>query len=104
MGSLNKRSREKAEAIEASGMDPLDYMIAVMRDQEQTVAVRLDAAKGAAPFVHAKLIAQETAVTPPEEEDYLLEELERTLAIDPAFAEKPELVSDILAAVRGAKE
>lgn len=39
----------------ASGLSPLDYMLGVMRDEEQDKAVRLDAAKSSAPYVHAKL-------------------------------------------------
>lgn len=54
-GSLNKRSREKADAIEASGMTPLDYMIEVMRNQSNTAEIRLEAAKSTAPYVHARL-------------------------------------------------
>ena len=34
---------------------PLEYMLSVMRDKKEERAVRLDAAKAAAGYVHAKL-------------------------------------------------
>jgi hypothetical protein len=34
---------------------PLDYLIRVMRDENQPTLLRVDCAKAAAPFVHAKL-------------------------------------------------
>ena len=58
-GAQNKKTLETAEAIEASGMTPLDYMITVMRDKSVEPAMRLDAAKGAAPYVHARLNSTE---------------------------------------------
>jgi hypothetical protein len=58
-GSMNKRSQQKAEAIEASGLTPLDYMMSVLRNEENTTDVRLEAAKSAAPYVHARLHATE---------------------------------------------
>ena len=38
---------------------PLDYMLAVLRDENQSMADRMDAAKAAAPYVHAKLSSTE---------------------------------------------
>ena len=58
-GALNKRSRAKADAIEASGLTPLDFMIEVMRNQSNTAEMRLEAAKSAAPYVHPRLHATE---------------------------------------------
>jgi hypothetical protein len=46
-------------AIAASGLTPLAYMLAIMRDEAQPVAVRLDMAKAAAPYVHPRLAAVE---------------------------------------------
>lgn len=43
----------------ASGLAPLDYMLAVMRNESNTQEVRLDAANKAAPYVHPKLSAIE---------------------------------------------
>lgn len=55
LGSLTKRTREIAEASAAEGMTPLEYMLAVMRDESETDERRLDAAKAAAPYVHPRL-------------------------------------------------
>ncbi len=54
-GTPNRATAAKEAAIAASGMTPLDYMLAVMRDSRADYEVRLDAAKGAAPYVHPKL-------------------------------------------------
>jgi len=51
-GSLNKRTI----AIEkgAKGMLPLDFMLKVMRDPKQTIDLRCEMAKAAAPYLHAR--------------------------------------------------
>lgn len=54
-GIPNKRTAEKVAAIEASGLTPLDYLLSVMRDTDLPREDRVDAAKAAAPYVHAKL-------------------------------------------------
>jgi hypothetical protein len=54
-GSVNKRTAEKVAAVEASGLTPLDFMLNVMRDGDQAMDLRFDAAKAAAPYVHARL-------------------------------------------------
>ena len=54
-GRPNLATAEKAAAIAASGLTPLDYMLRVLRDENNEPAVRLDAAKAAAPYVHPKL-------------------------------------------------
>jgi len=76
-GRPNKATAAKAAAVAASGLTPLDYMLEVMRSPcppELLAAVeageigldvvkalsgwhamRMDAAKGAAPYVHPKL-------------------------------------------------
>lgn len=58
-GVPNKATAEKAAAVAASGLTPLEYMLAVMRDHEQPAEARLDAAKNAAPYVHPRLAAVE---------------------------------------------
>jgi hypothetical protein len=47
------------QAIEASGLTPLDFMLAVMRDEQAPLDLRFEAAKSAAPYVHAKLASIE---------------------------------------------
>lgn len=54
-GTPNRASAERERAIAESGLTPLEYMLSILRDAEQTAANRMDAAKAAAPYVHAKL-------------------------------------------------
>lgn len=49
---MNEEARKKA--LEA-GISPLEYLLSVMRNNEADEAKRIDAAKAAAPYVHAKL-------------------------------------------------
>lgn len=58
-GTPNRATAEKAAAIEASGLTPLDYMLSVMRDESLMPPLRLDAAKAAAQYVHPRLSAVE---------------------------------------------
>jgi len=54
-GTPNKANAAKAAEIAASGETPMDYMLGVMRDPSKEHAIRLDAAKAVAPYVHPKL-------------------------------------------------
>ncbi len=56
-GGANKINDEARKKALAGGTSPLDYLLSVMRDENQEDARRLDAAKAAAPYVHAKLSA-----------------------------------------------
>jgi len=58
-GVPNKRTTETVEAIEASGLTPLAYLLSVMRDESLDREARVDAAKAAAPYAHAKLASVE---------------------------------------------
>jgi hypothetical protein len=58
-GVPNKATAEKRAEIEASGLTPLDYMLSVLRDENKPADMRMDAAKAAAPYVHAKLASVE---------------------------------------------
>lgn len=58
-GIPNKATADKAAAVSASGLTPLDYMLQLMRDEEQPAGIRADAAKNAAPYVHPRLAAVE---------------------------------------------
>ncbi|MEO7937368.1 MAG: hypothetical protein ABIR55_01995 [Burkholderiaceae bacterium] len=60
-GVPNKTTQEQRDAIAASGLTPLDYMLAVMRNTDADEGKRLDAAKAAAPYVHARLTSVELA-------------------------------------------
>jgi hypothetical protein len=54
-GTPNKRTAAKVAEIEASGLTPLDFMLNLMRDTGSAMDLRFDAAKAAAPYVHARL-------------------------------------------------
>lgn len=53
---LNEAARKEALA---TGISPLDYMLSILRDAGQPPLVRFEAAKAAAPYVHAKLASVE---------------------------------------------
>jgi hypothetical protein len=54
-GSLTQRTREIAESALADGVTPLEYLLGILRDEDQSQEVRTDAAKSAAPYCHARL-------------------------------------------------
>lgn len=58
-GAITKRTREIAETALEGGLTPLDYMLSILRDEGKSEAMRFEAAKAAAPFVHAKLASVE---------------------------------------------
>lgn len=58
-GTPNKRTEEQVAKIEASGLTPLDYMLSILRDDTMATESRFEAAKAAAPYVHAKLASVE---------------------------------------------
>jgi hypothetical protein len=53
-GTPNKATAAKERAIAASGLTPLEFMLAALRDEDKTFDVRMDAAKAAAPYVHPR--------------------------------------------------
>ena len=60
-GAVTKKTREIAERAAAEGLTPLDYMLSLLRDAGQSQDVRFDAAKSAAPYVHARLASVEAS-------------------------------------------
>lgn len=54
-GARNKRTIEQEEAIKASGLTPLEFLTSVYQDEDEDKARRIDAAKAAAPYCHARL-------------------------------------------------
>src|SRR6187200_2213858 len=52
-GAVEKIRREAILA--AQGITPLDYMMGIVRNEQEDKTVRLDAAKAAAPYIHARL-------------------------------------------------
>lgn len=53
---MNEEARAKAAE---GGLMPLDYMLSILRDEDMPADARMDAAKAAAPYVHAKLASVE---------------------------------------------
>jgi hypothetical protein len=58
---LNEAARKQAAE---GGLMPLDYMLSLLRDEELDRDARMDAAKAAAPYVHARLAAVEHSTDP----------------------------------------
>ena len=55
-GSHKKASVAQVEAVvQQAGMTPLEYLTSIFADPNQDEKLRIDAAKAAAPYVHAKL-------------------------------------------------
>jgi len=54
-GSVAKADAKAREKAAQSGVTPLEYLLQIMRDELQPQEDRMDAAKAAAPYVHAKL-------------------------------------------------
>ena len=59
-GTPNRATAARQADIAASGLTPLDYLLAIMRDENLGVEERLEAAKAAAPYVHPKLASIDT--------------------------------------------
>lgn len=60
-GAQNKVNGALREKLNAGGILPLEFMLQVMRDAHQDLAVRLEMAKAAAPYLHPRLQAIEHA-------------------------------------------
>ena len=58
-GSRNRRTVEQEAAITESGVTPLEFLTEVFRNEENALDTRIDAAKAAAPYCHAKLSSVE---------------------------------------------
>ncbi len=58
-GGANLMNQEARRKAAAGGIMPLDYMLEVLRDETMEAAARMDAAKAAAPYVHARLASVE---------------------------------------------
>jgi len=54
-GAATKFNEEARAKAAEGGIMPLEYMLAVLRDADNQREVRMDAAKAAAPYVHARL-------------------------------------------------
>ena len=63
-GGANRVSKEAVDQARASGKMPLDYLLEIMRDTTADDARRIDCAKAAAPYLHAKLASIEISGDP----------------------------------------
>lgn len=54
-GRRSDKTLKRLEAIDTSGLSPLEYMLSVLKDEKQPMPIRLDAAKAAAPYMHPRL-------------------------------------------------
>ena len=59
LGSVAKLDADARRKAMEGGMMPLDYLLVIMRDEDQDARWRLDAAKAAAPYCHARLSSTE---------------------------------------------
>jgi hypothetical protein len=48
-------SSGKRQKASEDGMTPLDYLLGIMRDKDQDACSRLNAARAAAPYCHARI-------------------------------------------------
>lgn len=62
-GAINRATAAAREKAEATGITPLEFMLQVMRDEGAERSERLDMAKAAAPYIHARLSTVESNVT-----------------------------------------
>ncbi len=72
------KSRMTEEAIlkAGEGMTPLEFMLQALRDEGNDFDTRMDAAKAAAPYVHARLASVDQTVTHKQDAaDFTLDEL-----------------------------
>ena len=96
-GARNRKTVKMQAAIAQSGMTPLDYMVAVMRNEDNDPRTRLEAAHHAAPYVHSKLSTTDLTVNAEDKlsEEELRAKLRMLLGnMDPALLS--ELVGDLL--------
>ena len=61
-GAINRATAAARDMAEATGVTPLEFMLQVMRDDGAERSERLDMAKAAAPYVHARLSSVEAKV------------------------------------------
>ena len=59
--SVSKLDAEARKKANEGGVMPLDFLLGIMRDENQDARSRLDAAKAAAPYCHARLSSTEVS-------------------------------------------
>lgn len=78
-GGSNRLTQEAVARASETGELPLDFLLRIMRDAGSDEAKRIDCAKAAAPYVHAKLTSIDAKV----ESDVRVHRVERAI-VDPA--------------------
>lgn len=63
-GIPNKKTQELQEKVASEGITPLDFMLDIMRNEDEDPFRRYQAARDSAPFIHPKLAAQALQVGP----------------------------------------
>src|SRR5262245_52743766 len=76
-GSTTRFQRDQVEKAKEGGLMPLDFMLEVMRNENNPTDLRRAAAKSAAPFVHSKMPT--AIVTPAQPAGPMAEDDERLL-------------------------
>jgi hypothetical protein len=62
-GQATKLNEEARQQALGGGISPLDYMLKILRDEAENKEMRFEAAKAAAPYVHARLSTTDSTVT-----------------------------------------
>lgn len=62
-GAVNRKTEEAIKAAKATGVTPLEYLLSIMRDTDAERSERIDCAKAAAPYIHAKLSNIEATIS-----------------------------------------
>ena len=73
-GSFNKASQAQIDRVcAAGGLSPLEYLASIYQNEAEDIRYRIDAAKAAAPYVHARLSSTEikAALTEVTQEEWL---------------------------------
>lgn len=58
-GTRNKKTQELLESVKEEGLTPMEFLLKVMRDEDEEMDRRMDAAKHVAPYVHPRLASVE---------------------------------------------
>jgi hypothetical protein len=61
-GVANKRTVQRKVELVRSGLSPVDYLLAIMRDEQLDLPTRLDAAKAVAPYTNPRLAVIDATV------------------------------------------
>ena len=62
-GTRNRRTQELQDEIAKSGLlNPVDYLLAIMRNEKLDLSIRLDAAKAVAPYTNPRLAVIDSMV------------------------------------------